>query len=248
MNKKGFITEITKSDQYVAINDLVLESKESPSYYSLLILSAVIIASGILLANSAILIGGMLVTPVLTPILLISLGITTGRPILIKNTSRLVLKSIAIVFAVSFFAGLIFPIPENKEFFSTALFNDTARSAFLYFLVAFASGIAATFAWVRKKTTNMLPGISIAVSLVPPISLIAIWLSQNELVLSRFFLMVFLFNMIGIIMGSMIVFSMLRFYKSEGHIENIVNNHEKEKAEEEKLKQIAQQDEENNQV
>jgi uncharacterized hydrophobic protein (TIGR00271 family) len=248
MNKKGFITEITKSDQYVAINDLVLESKESPSYYSLLILSAVIIASGILLANSAILIGGMLVTPVLTPILLISLGITTGRPILIKNTSRLVLKSIAIVFAVSFFAGLIFPIPENKEFFSTALFNDTARSAFLYFLVAFASGIAATFAWVRKKTTNMLPGISIAVSLVPPISLIAIWLSQNELVLSRFFLMVFLFNMIGIIMGSMIVFSMLRFYKSEGHIENIVNNHEKEKAEEDKLKQIAQQDEENNQV
>jgi len=215
---KNIWTDITKSDQYRAINDLVIESNPSTSYYTLLILSSVIIAAGLLLANSAILIGGMLVTPLLTPILLISLGVTLGRIFLVKKTSMLILKSVAVIFGVSFMFGLIFAVPEDKEFFSSVIFNNTISSAFLYFLVAFASGIAATFAWVRKKVTNMLPGISIAVSLVPPVSLVGIWLAQADINNARFFLMVFLFNLIGIIMGSMIVFSMLKFYRATDEV------------------------------
>jgi uncharacterized hydrophobic protein (TIGR00271 family) len=226
-------TNITKSDQYRAVNDLIIESNPGSNYYTLLILSSVIIAAGLLLANSAVLIGGMLVTPLLTPILLISLGMTLGRGFLVKKTSMVILRSIFIVFVVSFLFGLIFAVPEDKEFFSSVIFNNTISSAFLYFLVAFASGIAATFAWVRKKVTNMLPGISIAVSLVPPVALVGIWLAQFDVESARFFLMVFLFNMIGIIMGSMIVFSMLKFYKTDDEITANLNTLEKQ----EKLKQ-----------
>lgn len=243
MTSFKFFTNITKSDQYRAINDLIVESNPNGNYFTLLVLSSVIIASGLLLANSAILIGGMLVTPLLTPILLVSLGITLGRSYLIKKTTLLIIKSAVVIFVVSFIAGLIFSVPEDKEFFSSAIFNDTARAAFLYFLVAFASGIAATFAWVRKKVTNMLPGISIAVSLVPPISLVGIWLSQADTEMARFFLVIFLFNMIGIVMGSMIVFSMLKFYTADSEVtanlnslEKEKNNHDEEKELEEKNK------------
>lgn len=228
MTSFKFWTNITKSDQYRAINDLIVESHPNGNYFTLLILSSVIIAAGLLLANSAILIGGMLVTPLLTPILLVSLGVTLGRGYLIKRTALLIIKSAVVVFAVSFVAGLIFAVPEDKEFFSSAIFNDTARAAFLYFLVAFASGIAATFAWVRKKVTNMLPGISIAVSLVPPIALVGIWLAQANAEMARFYLIVFLFNMIGIVMGSMIVFSMLKFYTADAEVTANLNSLEKE--------------------
>lgn len=230
-------SNITKSDQYRAVNDLIIESNPGSNYYTLLILSSVIIAAGLLLANSAILIGGMLVTPLLTPILLISLGITLGRPFLIKKTAKLIFKSVGIVFVVAFIFGLIFAVPEDKEFFSSIVFNNTINAAFLYFIVAFASGIAAAFAWVRKKVTNMLPGISIAVSLVPPIALVGIWLSQNEIDSARFFLMVFLFNLIGIVMGSIIVFSMLKFYKTDDEVTanlNTLNKEENRKQIEEK--------------
>lgn len=221
-------TSIKKSDQYRAVNDLIIESNPGSNYYTLLILSSVIIAAGLLLANSAILIGGMLVTPLLTPILLVSLGITLGRPFLLKKVSKVIMKSVFVIFVVSFIFGLIFSVPEDREFFSSIIFNNTIGAAFLYFVVAFASGIAATFAWVRKKVTNMLPGISIAVSLVPPVALVGIWLAQFDVNSARFFLMVFLFNMIGIIMGSIIVFSMLKFYKTDSEVSANLHTLEKQ--------------------
>jgi uncharacterized hydrophobic protein (TIGR00271 family) len=209
---------ITNGDKYRAVDELIEESRADADYYSLLVLSSIIIASGVLLANSAILIGGMLVTPVLNPILLIALGIAASKPEVINRTGRLILKSALVIVGISFVAGLIFAVPESGDFYRSALFDNSLRSAFLYFLVAFASGIAATFAWVRKGVTNILPGISIAVALVPPLSMVGIWLATFDLDLMRYFLFVFLFNMVGIVMGSMIVFSMLGFYKTGFHI------------------------------
>jgi len=211
-------TDITRKDQYRAVSELVMESHGRNSYYPLLILSSVVISAGLLLTNSAILIGGMLITPVLTPILLIALGVVASKPRVIKQTVKLILKSIGLIFVVAFLASLIFGVPEDTEFFSSTLLNDTIKSAFLYFLVAFASGIAATFAWIRKEVSNALPGISIAVSLVPPIALIGIWLAQMDIATARFFLMIFLFNLVGLIMSSMIVFSILGFHKTADEI------------------------------
>lgn len=213
-NKK----EIPVSEKYRAVDELIAESRADKDYYSLLILSSIIIAAGILLANSSILIGGMLVTPLLNPILLVALGISASKTEVLGRSGKLILKSALIVIVISFLAGFIFAVPENDDFYRSALFDNSLRSAFLYFLVAFAAGIAATFSWVRKGITNILPGISIAVALVPPLSMVGIWLATFQLDLMRYFLMVFLFNLVGIIMGSMIVFSMLGFYKTGFHI------------------------------
>lgn len=209
---------LSTDEKYRAVDELMEESRPGTEYYSLLILSSIIIAAGILLANSSILIGGMLVTPVLNPILLIALGIATSKTEAIFRTGKLIIKSSLIIFAISFIAGLVFAIPDNGDFYRGSLFDSSFTSAFLYFLVAFTSGIAATFAWVRKGVTNILPGISIAVALVPPLSMVGIWLATLQLDLMRYFLVVFLFNLAGIIMGSMIVFSMLGFYKTGFHL------------------------------
>lgn len=229
MDKETIWSSIKRRDQYRVVSELVKDGQESPTYYSLLVLSSIIIAAGLLLANSAILIGGMLVTPVLTPILLLALGIVTAKPRVIRTTSKLIAKSAGIVFAVSFLAALVFDVPDSEEFFSSALFNNTINAAFLYFVVAFASGIAATFAWIRKEISSMLPGISIAVSLVPPIALVGVWLAQMNLDMARFFLLVFLFNLFGLIMSSMIIFSVLGFYKSADEVVQNFNSIGKDK-------------------
>lgn len=210
--------EIPVSEKYRAVDELIKESRADKDYFSLLVLSSVIISAGILLANSAVLIGGMLVTPILNPILLIALGVSASKPEVLKRTGKLILKSSAIIIGISFVAGFIFSVPESGDFYRSSLFDNSLRSAFLYFLVAFASGIAATFAWVRKGVSDILPGISIAVALVPPLSMVGVWLATLDLDLARYFLFVFLFNLVGIVMGSMIVFSMLGFYKTGFHI------------------------------
>lgn len=214
---------INNVDRYKAATDLIKESEGNAIYYSLLVLSSVIISAGLLLSNSAILIGGMLVTPVLNPVLLLALGITASLPKVIKRTLVLILKSFGTVFAIAFISGIIFNIPEGSGLQEHALFDNTFRAAFLYFLVAFASGVAATFAWVRKEITNILPGISIAVSVVPPLAMVAIWLAELEFESMKFFLMVFLFNVFGIVSGSVVVFSVLRFYKTEKVISHKVD-------------------------
>lgn len=215
-NNNDTFLNIDKGEQYRAINELIDESKPNSVYYLLLILSSVIIAAGVLLANASILIGGMLVTPVLTPILLIALGLVAGKPRLIKRTFIQVVKSMGVVFIVSLIMTFIFTVPSDSKFFDSTIFNNSLNAAFLYFIVALASGIAATYAWVRREITNILPGISIAVSLVPPISLVAVWMADKDFDRARYFFLIFLFNFIGILMGAMIVFSMQKFYRVDG--------------------------------
>lgn len=224
---EGFLDEIFKlknKDLYRAVEELIEEGSANGTYYTLLVLSSIIIAAGALLANAPILIGGMLVTPVLTPLLLIALGITTAKPRLLKRTALLMIKSFGLIMGVSFLAGIIFGVPSEAAFFDSTLFNNSLRAAFLYFMVAIVSGIAATFAWVRKEITNILPGISIAVSLVPPIAMVAIWLAAFDLERMRFFLLVFLFNLFGILLGSVIVLSLLKVYRTGGVIESKVDS------------------------
>lgn len=236
---ESFWFKITKKDQYITVNELMSESNDPFTYFFLLVLSSIIIAAGILLANSAILIGGMLITPLLSPVLLISLGMTIGNANLIKRSVIKILKSLAVILLIAFFISLVFKIPQDREFFNSALFTNTADSAFLYFIVAFASGIAATFAWIRKKVDNLLPGIAIAVSLVPPVSMVGVFIGSGDPDLARFFLMVFLFNITGIIGGSMILFSMFKFYNSEKAVEKNLEKIEKETQAREEQKRLA---------
>ncbi len=233
---------ISISDKYRAVDELIEESKSGREYYVLLVLSSIIIAAGILLANSSILIGGMLVTPLLNPILLVALGIAASKPEVLRRTGKLILKSSLVIIVISFVAGVLFSVPENGDFYRSSLFDNSLRSAFLYFLVAFAAGTAATFAWVRKGITNILPGISIAVALVPPLSMVGIWIATLQFDLMRYFLLIFLFNLVGIIMGSMIVFSMLGFYKTGFHIIKKIEEEIRKEKEDERQKDIVEKD------
>lgn len=210
MNTMDSLLEITKREQYRTVEELLDRSEPNPIYFTLLILSSIIIAAGLLLNNSTIVIGGMVLTPVLTPVLVIALAISLGDTILLRRMGLLVGKSILVVVAASLVLKIVSGSPSNP-----IIFNNTIQTAILYFIVALAAGIAATFAWARKEVTDLLPGIAIAVTLVPPLSLIGIWLLSFQFDIVRFYFFVFLLNLIGIITGSVIVFSLLKFHKTE---------------------------------
>lgn len=224
-NNRTFL-KITKREAYRAADELIEDSQPNAIYITLLILSSVAITSGLLLNNIAILIGGMLITPVLTPVLLISLGVSISSPKVIARTSRTLLKSFVFMFVVTFLISMFFGLPDNA--FQDQIIENSTRTAFLYFLVAVASGVAASFAWARKEAQDILPGVSIAVSLVPPLCSAAMWISAWELDEARFYGFVFLFNLIGILMGSLVVFSMLGFSTSAEKVDKKVVQIEKE--------------------
>lgn len=209
----GNIFEIDEVDQYRTVDELLEQSRPNSIYYTLLILSTLIVTAGLLLGNSPIVIGGMLVTPVLTPLLVIALGLSVGETKPIRREAVLVLKSFAFIIFFSLLMG--FALGSTQQ---PLIFDNTVRTAILYFIVAVASGMAATFAWARKEMAVTLPGVAIAVSLVPPLSLIGIGLSLFSLAVVRFYLFILVFNLFGVLVGSLIVFSLLKFHKAGAEV------------------------------
>jgi uncharacterized hydrophobic protein (TIGR00271 family) len=221
------ILAIKKKDQYRTVDELIKKSQPSSIYYTLLFLSAFIVTAGILLNNAAIIIGGMLVAPVLTPVLFIALGLNIGELKPIRGAVILTLKSVGIVVLSGLVLSLIFGGPKGDFGF-----DNTIATAALYFLVALAAGIAGTFAWARKDIVDIMPGVAIAVSLVPPLSLVGIGISQLSWEIARFNFLVSFFNLIGIIVGSLVVFSLLQFYKTRDTVQKKaaeIENHNTER-------------------
>ncbi len=227
--QNGSILNVTRADQYHTVEELFRKSEPNSVYYALLIISVFIIASGLLLGNSAIVIGGMLVTPLLTPILVIALSFIVGNFRAIRNTSIIMTKSFLLVIAVSGLLAFVFGAPKNIE-----MLENTMRTAVLYFIVAIAAGMAGTFAWTRKDVAEVLPGIAIAVSLVPPLALMGIWLSSLNFDAVRFSFLVFLFNFLGILVGSVAAFILMKFHRAERLIEEKAEIQVEEAAKKEK--------------
>jgi uncharacterized hydrophobic protein (TIGR00341 family) len=234
-NWKPEILNIKKSEQYRTVEELMEKSRPSSVYYTLLILSSIIVTAGLIVENAAVVIGGMIFTPVLTPIFLISLGISIGDIKFSKKTAIFVLKSLLIILLSGLFLGILFGVEGEPQFFPLAGTGlSLLGGAVLYFIVALVSGLAATLAWVRKEISEILPGVAVAVALVPPLVLVGLGFSVMAIDVIRYNFFMFFFNLLGVLVGSLLVFSLLKFYKVEQKVEDEVEKQEKREEEKEK--------------
>ena len=206
------VIPLSEGDRYRTVGELIEKSRPSDMFYVMLILSSVVIAGGILTNSLAIIIGGMLVTPLLTPMLVVALALTTGELGLMQSTIVLLGKSIAAIIGGSLVLGLLFG--ADVQF---PVITNTMTATFLYFIIATASGIAVTYAWVRKEANEVLPGIAIVVSLVPPLSWIGVGIARGEFDIALTFAIIFTLNFIGVVLGSLIVFSLSQFNRDRIH-------------------------------
>lgn len=216
------IWDISGRDQYRTVDDLIERATPNVNYYTLLVLSTLVITAGVLMSNTAVLIGGMLITPLLTPILVIALGITTGQPQVTGKAFRLVARSLMFVVGGALVLGILFGQPSGE-----ILITNSMRDTLLYLIVAVGSGVAATYAWIKKEAFEALPGVAIAVSLVPPAAYIGVGLGTLEFEIARMFFVILAVNVIGIIGGSMVVFSQFGFYKTRKIVEKKAEEQEK---------------------
>jgi len=213
------ILEISAAKRYQTVEELLTQSTPNQMFYTMLVLSTLIISGGVILGNTGIIIGGMLVTPLLTQILVLALGFTTGQTELIKRVSIFIGKITLAIIVGSFVLGLVFGRDVVYPLLSESIFTGI-----LYMIVAIASGVAATVALIHKEMSEVLPGVAIAVSLVPPLAFIGVALSQGDGSIASDYIMVYILNLFGIILGSFGVFSLSQF----GQSHRAVQQHEQE--------------------
>lgn len=202
--------QITKKDQVRVAAELIESSRLTGGFYLMLVLSTVVVTLGLLLNNAAVIIGGMLITPLLTPLLTLALGIVMGDMPLLWRSSKIFLRAVGIVFGVAAAIALFYPSGDLAGEITSRLNSNIA-----YLMVAFVAGLAATFAWTNKNLSAMLPGVAIAVSLLPPLAIVGIGVAGLDFALIRGSIITLFLNLFGIVLGSVIIFSLLNFYRAK---------------------------------
>lgn len=206
---------------------LIEESRADADFYLLLISSVFITTLGLIMNNPIVIVGAMLVAPILFPILALGLGVVTTSPKAIRRA--LIILGQTVAAGVGIALATTFLISTSG--FTEQLDLLTDPDILLYFLISFAAGIVASFTWVSEKTAMTLPGVAITVSLVPPLAAIGVslaFLSQDLLVGS---LLLFLINLLGVVLASVLIFSLFGFSKIRTFQEKKITEEETGEAE-----------------
>lgn len=196
---------------------LIPSSIPSINFYALLALATIIATCGLLANNAVTIVGAMIVAPLMNPIVSLSYGIITLNPYLIKRAIFTLITGIILVLILSFFSAhwLTSRVVGNQIL-------ARVEPNLLDLGVAIASGAAASLAYARRNISNALPGVAIAVALVPPLCVtgIGLALGQNAIVdIGLYFgrvyqdlnlaggsFLLFLTNLVGIIFCGGLVF------------------------------------------
>lgn len=218
---KALFRNLTEDDKNSAIEKIVVHASPRQDFFFMLILAVAMATFGVLLDSTTILISSMLIAPLLYPILSISLGVITADIKLIGRSTYTLSKSVVLAIVVSFFASLIFrgttgPIPPS-----------VIEPSIVYTLVAVIAGLAAAFSMTKPHLSENLPGVAVAVTLVPPLALVGVGLAYANWTIISSSIMLFLANIIGIMFSAMIAFSLMRFAVKKKVTEEAVKEEKK---------------------
>ena len=124
---------------------------------------AILIASvGLNVNSTAVVIGAMLISPLMGPIMGIGYGIGVYNFPLIRKSVMSLLLATVIAFLASTLYFLISPLSEAHS----ELLARTSLTIW-YVLIAFFGGLAGIIAATRKIKTNVIPGVAISTALMP---------------------------------------------------------------------------------
>ena len=172
----------------------------------ILVFSIFIASIGLNVDSTAVVIGAMLISPLMGPIMGFGLGIGINDISVVRKSllNLCVAAGIAIMTSALYF--LISPIDEA----SNELFART-NPTFLDVLVAIFGGLTGILAGSRKEKNNVIPGVAIATALMPPLCTAGFGLAsgQWDYFFGAFYL--FLINAILIATATTLVVRYLRF-------------------------------------
>ena len=126
---------------------------------------AIAVASiGLNVNSTAVVIGAMLISPLMGPIVGVGYGAAVGDTALIRQAARNIIVFIAISLVTATLYFLLTPLKEAQS----ELLARTQPTLWDV-LIAFFGGSAGIVALTRKEGGNAIPGVAIATALMPPL-------------------------------------------------------------------------------
>jgi len=211
-------TDVTLEDKNRAVEEVIESSTPRKSFFVMIAVSAVLATMGILDNNAAVIIGGMLVAPMLSPILAIALGIEMADMKLIRRSFKVVV--LAVLYAIG--ASLLFALLLNQGEVNVENLNHEmslrVEVGLTTILIALVAGFGASLSLVRSELAKFMSGVAIAVALIPPLSMSAIGISILDFNIFYNAFASFCINLVGIILAALVVFSLVRLSDAKNEV------------------------------
>jgi len=202
-------SNIKEKDKTDAIKDLISDATPRPSFFFLVALSILMATLGLLINNSSIIIGSMLLAPIMSPLLSMALGIVTAEETVISWSFITLIKSI--IYSLIFATLTTWLFGAHVDIYNSEIMSRTEPNI-IYLMVAIVSGIATSYARVKPELNETLPGTAIAVALVPPIAVTGIGIATFNWALATGAFQMFILNCVGIVLSAMLMFSLMDLY------------------------------------
>ena len=152
-------------DSFDNIHETIIQGIKFKGTNLIVLVFAIFIASlGLNINSTAVIIGAMLISPLMGPIIGFGFGASTYNPVLIKEAIKNYLFATLVSLLTSTIYFLVSPIDDAQ---SELLARTTPN---IYdVLIALFGGFAGITAITSKFKGNILPGVAIATALMPPL-------------------------------------------------------------------------------
>lgn len=172
----------------------------------MLVCSAILASIGLDINSTAVIIGAMLISPLMSPILGVGLGIAIQDRRLLLNALKNLSLATFLSLLTSFVYFFISPLGDL-----TAELSARTTPTLLDVGVAFFGGVAGIVAGSRRNKTNAIPGVAIATALMPPICTAGYGLAKfsSTVFLGAFYL--YFINAVFIALATYLIAAFLKF-------------------------------------
>lgn len=198
-----------------ASNQEIIDSIESSVEFRganlwILVFAIILASIGLDTNSAAVIIGAMLISPLMGPIMGLGLGIAIADFDLVKRSFKSLMFATASAVAASTLYFLLSPLSsEGSELLART--NPTIWDV----LIAFSGGLAGIIASSRKVKTNVIPGVAIATALMPPLCTLGYGLANANLSYAFGAAYLFFINSVFICFSTILICRLLRLPQKE---------------------------------
>ncbi|MDZ7786292.1 MAG: DUF389 domain-containing protein [Candidatus Saccharibacteria bacterium] len=195
--------------QYLKKKYATLVKKGRPGIYFFVMAtsSAAIATMGFIMNSPSVIIGAMVISPLLYPVVLAGSALSQRQWHEFTKLIKLLGYGAVAVVTVSIALSLLIPFQYQSE-----IHGRLASSPLQYLVVAICSGIAGTFAYYWPRVSETITGVGISVALVPPFVMVGVAVGNGDVLLLSKSSLIVLLNVLGIMLGSMAAFVGIKRY------------------------------------
>lgn len=189
-----------------AIDEAIRANARAAGTNAWVLVAAIVIASiGLNVNSTAVIIGAMLISPLMGPII----GLGYGLGVHDRGLVRQSLKVLALFTAISLLSSTLYFLASPLTQAQSELLARTSPTIWDV-LIAFVGGCAGMIGLTRKEKTTLIPGVAIATALMPPLCTAGYGIASGQMRFLAGALYLFTINGVFIALATLAITRMLR--------------------------------------